>query len=800
MRNIANNNEFPLPNRSTHRLFELNTVLNYIAVLTFRYLYSHICTTGRWLDHETSPGLYKSGEQLRHTEMPSPSTRLKVGGKSKFIKDSEILRTVSVYCEYLATTKKARERRWSAAAKLHKRQIVKHPSIGFVDFNTLMSVLADLGAIKFDSTNRTPILYNLNKLKSLASIPVHIVVETSEQCKRGVENLRESETIAIDAQWCDEELCCLQVISVEARNHIYLFDTYKLKRDELVPLRDLLEDSKVLKIGHDLRRCASLLSQSHIEAKLNHVLDTVIMYRAVANKPEYNSDLSELYTKYGIKMYMDKDRLYASFNRNRVIWKQRPLNEDVIRYAGIRVQNLGLLKDRLQDDLVLKLYDRSANHINEYKLLKKIDPHNPHAQLLNVDLWLEFDEEGKPTYEPILDKIENIEEGISKSEIKSEDEESAELSMKNGSIEKKQVIIDEDLGMLLDMLPDFARNAIVNALEVDDRLKNKQIADVKVDADRPITLGLGSHDVILDESTRREEVGEYTDILKNIHFSDDNRGGISGTLHRVSVMRSRAKARPDAPLSNVVGLTYRIGRPRYGNPAPILDLLHRIRSSQTSLIILGAPGCGKSTLLRSCIRYVAHDLGQSTVVVDTSNELGGDGIAPHPVIQPARRLMVPERRHQYLQLLEAVQNHSPKVVVVDEIATKREVEALRSITHRGVACLATCHGKALDSLLSNPDLVGLAGGTSKVTLNGVEAKLAAKNRADKSNGVKKSQTERAGLPPFGTAVELVDYNTFVVHHDVARSVDNMLAKRSNRIETRRIVNGDNRLIARFSMI
>ena len=736
--------------------------------------------------------------------MPSPSVQANLGGKLKPAMDSEILRAVSAYCETLSTRKSARAKTWGAAATLHAAQCNLHPSLAAVEFKTLMSILSDFGAVEFDAM-KSKVLYVPNKLRSLAALPVRILVNRPEQCRRCVENLRESKTLAIDARWYKTELCLLQVISVTARNHVYLFDICKLKSAALEPLRLLLEDPKILKIGHDLRLCSKLLSMSPVKARLHHVMDTQVLRQSIVNDTNSYVDLGKLLTEYGIKMHVDKDPLYVAFKRNCDVWKERPLNDDAMHYACLGVQYLGLLNDRLQDDLILKLQDRSTANIDKVMLFDEIDPHDPHVQPLNVNLWLEFDAEGKPTYTPALDADDSLEEAVSKLEIKSEDEEPLESPAPNGvdpKCSEVDIVLDPDLESLLDKFPEFARNAIVTALRTDSRLKNKQIVDVKVDAVRPIVLGLGTHDVILSELTQREQLDEYIDKLENIHFSDDNRGGISGTLHRISVMRSRARALPNAPLSNVIGLTYRIGRPRFGNPGTILDLLHRIRSSQTSLIVLGAPGCGKSTLLRSYIRYVAHDLGQSTVVVDTSNELGGDGIAPNPVIQPARRLMVPERRHQYLQLLEAVQNHSPKVVVVDEIATKQEVDTLRSISQRGVRCLATCHGTSLSSLLSNPDLKGLAGGTQMVILSSFEASVAKKNRgeaAQKSGNVKKSQIERAGLPPFGVAVEIVDYHTLVVHHDVARAVDNLLANGRNRIETRRLVGEDNRIIARFSM-
>jgi stage III sporulation protein SpoIIIAA len=236
-------------------------------------------------------------------------------------------------------------------------------------------------------------------------------------------------------------------------------------------------------------------------------------------------------------------------------------------------------------------------------------------------------------------------------------------------------------------------------------------------------------------------------------FGGDNRAGIERTLHRISAIRNRT--------GEIVGLTCRVGRAVYGTVAMVLDLL----DTGQSLLLMGRPGVGKTTALREIARVLADDLLRRVVVIDTSNEIAGDGDIPHPAIGRARRMQVarPELQHQVM--IEAVENHMPEVIVIDEIGTELEAQAARTIAERGVMLVATAHGNALGNLLKNPTLSDLVGGIESVTLGDEEAR---RRRSQKT------VQERAAEPTFPLAVEMHSRSLWLVHLDVAATVDLLL--------------------------
>ncbi|HEY7031853.1 MAG TPA: R3H domain-containing nucleic acid-binding protein, partial [Thermomicrobiales bacterium] len=247
------------------------------------------------------------------------------------------------------------------------------------------------------------------------------------------------------------------------------------------------------------------------------------------------------------------------------------------------------------------------------------------------------------------------------------------------------------------------------------------------------------------------------------HFGDDNRAGIERTLHRISAIRNRS--------GEIVGLTCRIGRAVYGTIAIIRDLIE----SGESILLLGRPGVGKTTMLREMARVLAEDLHKRVIVVDTSNEIAGDGDIPHPAIGRARRMQVPTPTAQHAVMIEAVENHMPEVIVIDEIGTELEAMAARTIAERGVQLIGTAHGNTLENLMMNPTLADLIGGIQSVTLSDEEARR---------RGTQKSILERKAPPTFNVMVEIVSRDEVAVHRDVASTVDAILRNATVRPETR----------------
>jgi stage III sporulation protein SpoIIIAA len=244
-------------------------------------------------------------------------------------------------------------------------------------------------------------------------------------------------------------------------------------------------------------------------------------------------------------------------------------------------------------------------------------------------------------------------------------------------------------------------------------------------------------------------------------FMGDNRAGIERTLHRISAILNRQ--------GRIIGLTCRVGRAVFGT----VDIVRDILESGQSLLLLGRPGVGKTTILREAARILAEK--KRVIIVDTSNEIAGDGDIPHPAIGRARRMQVAKPSLQHEVMIEAVENHMPEVIIIDEIGRQLEAEAARTIAERGVQLVGTAHGVNLENLLLNPTLSDLVGGIDSVTLSDEEARR---------RGTQKTVLERRAPPTFDVLVEIQDRQTFAVHHNVARSVDMLLRQRPLQPEIR----------------
>ncbi len=307
-----------------------------------------------------------------------------------------------------------------------------------------------------------------------------------------------------------------------------------------------------------------------------------------------------------------------------------------------------------------------------------------------------------------------------------------------------QLRITDDLDALLDVLPLDIRHAVEKAND------SENLLEIILDLGRVPTARFVDHEISLRESEVTRSEIDYVDERTG-EFDADNRAGIERTLHRISAIRNRRVA--------VVGLTLRVGRAVYGT----VDIIQDIIESGKSVLILGRPGVGKTTLLREAARILAES--KRVVIVDTSNEIGGDGDVPHPAVGKARRMQVREPMLQHEVMIEAVENHNPEVIVIDEIGRELEAAAARTIAERGVQLIGTAHGQTLDNLLLNPTLSDLVGGIEAVTLSDEEARR---------RGTQKTVLERRAPPTFDVLIEIINRNRFAVHQDIMVSVDALL--------------------------
>jgi stage III sporulation protein SpoIIIAA len=312
----------------------------------------------------------------------------------------------------------------------------------------------------------------------------------------------------------------------------------------------------------------------------------------------------------------------------------------------------------------------------------------------------------------------------------------------------------EDLNTLLDMLPHSIRERL------EDIGREDELLEVVMDLGRPPSARFVDGEIIIrDEEISQEEIDQVVSRIGD--FDDDNRAGIARTLHRISAIRNRR--------GQVVGLTCRVGRAVYGT----VDIINDIVEEGHSILLLGRPGVGKTTMLREMARILAEK--KRVVIVDTSNEIGGDGDIPHPAVGNARRMQVPQPSHQHETMIEAVENHSPEVIVIDEIGRQQEAAAARTINERGVQLIGTAHGNTLENLLLNPTLSDLVGGIESVTLSDEEARR---------RGTQKTVLERRAPPTFDVLIEIQDRNRLLVHRDVTDSVDAMLRGEPLNLELR----------------
>jgi stage III sporulation protein SpoIIIAA len=330
--------------------------------------------------------------------------------------------------------------------------------------------------------------------------------------------------------------------------------------------------------------------------------------------------------------------------------------------------------------------------------------------------------------------------------------------------------ITDDLNRLLDIVPDEIRQPL------EQHPQRNNLIEIVMDLGRQPEARFPSLAEPLSQTPVSKAHLNYC-IERVGHFGGDNRAGIEQTLHRISALRNRS--------GEIIGLTLRVGRAVFGTIGIIRDLVE----TGQSILMLGRPGVGKTTALREIARVLADDLEKRVVIIDTSNEIAGDGDIPHPAIGRARRMQVsrPELQHQVM--IEAVENHMPQVIVIDEIGTELEALAARTIAERGVQLVGTAHGNRIENLMKNPTLADLIGGIQAVTLGDDEARR---------RGSQKTVLERKAPPTFEIAIEMLERERWVIHERVADAIDTLLRGREPHQQIRSVSESGEVIIERES--
>lgn len=313
-------------------------------------------------------------------------------------------------------------------------------------------------------------------------------------------------------------------------------------------------------------------------------------------------------------------------------------------------------------------------------------------------------------------------------------------------MEKITLLFDRDIKLFFAIFPEIIRKSL------QDFGHSEELLEVVMDLGKKPEGRYFKDTIFLSEQVVTKE--DIHSLTKNLgDFDRDNRSGIESTLHRISAIRNRQ--------GEIIGLTCRVGRAVMGT----IDMVKDIFESGRNVLLLGKPGVGKTTLLRESARILSNDINKRVIIVDTSNEIAGEGNLPHPAVGLSRRMQVPFNREQHQVMIEAVENHMPEVIIIDEIGTEEEAMASRTIAERGVQLIATAHGFTLENVLFNPTIADLVGGITSVILSDEESIR---------RGTQKTVLERTTAPTFDVLIEIHDREDFACYLDVAKAVDRYL--------------------------
>eukprot|EP00980_Cylindrotheca_fusiformis_P001312 scaffold333_cov133-Cylindrotheca_fusiformis.AAC.38 len=532
--------------------------------------------------------------------------------------------------------------------------------------------------------------------------------------------------VAMDSKGVPENL---HLVQVATQNSIYVFDCIKLGSHCVSGfLWDLLLDGSIVKLFHDLHRDAAAFAAIGNVECMRGTLDTQLAMEHSTG--EFSMDLNRMLAHLGQPQHQTK-QLCKEKDHDNELFARRPIDDTIFQYA---IDDVRLLMEA--QPKIIDLLDDQLDIVKEASDARAlIAAKTGGARQITFDVANQYN--------------------IASFEL-------LQVTRPNDMFQTSPLVVSDESETLLGLLP--------KDIAVELRDHTHGLRDIVLDKGRRPHCWIGEERLLLGDEDRLVNDTDVDIVVDAVGgFGSDNRAGLERQLHRISAMRNRDVA--------INGLTLRVGRNVKGNSDMIVDILHNNPSA--SILFLGEPGSGKTTIVREVTRVLAERL--NVVIVDTSNEIAGDGDVPHPCVGYARRMMVPSLDKQSAVMIECVQNHTPGVMVIDEIGRPTEVEAARTCKNRGVRLIASAHGD-LRKLVQNPKLRGLVGGLEQVTLGDAQAKEEGK----KSGGMKKLKSQRAGPPTFEIIVELRrgEHDEWSIVLDSGSAVDGILEGLKYKVQRR----------------
>jgi len=563
---------------------------------------------------------------------------------------------------------------------------------------------------------------------------------------------------------CEGVPDALELIQLATPSGVYIFDC-KLLDVELVcrTLEPILTTNAHVKLMHDLHKDAVALGQFGT-VSLGGVLDTQLVAEHLWG--ELHLGFNSLLSKLELKLHPSKDFVHAKMRSGVDLWSERPIPRSYLEYAAMDVSFLR----EATPSIIEVLSDGEREALIEASTLRaRYAATNDGMRAVCFDVANDY-----ALASAELIKVMRPAEGFFGEPLVVESNVDEVISVLPTNLQRKfieQPTQKKKPHLFERLLQGPSSSQDMEAPE--GPLPFDNLSDIVLDIGRRPQCWIEDKRIFLcDDETNVVTPAEIKYIADRLgDFGSDNRAGLNGKLHRFSAIRNRDK--------DILGITIRVGRHVRGNAAILMDFL---MGSDKSILILGEPGSGKTTIVREATRKLAEE--KNVLVVDTSNEIAGDGVVPHACIGLARRMMVPSLDQQSSVMVECVQNHTPHVMVIDEIGRPKEVQAARTVKQRGVRMIASAHGD-LRRLLKNKDLSGLVGGVEQVTMGDDMARQEAKRKQElagklegenRSFSVSKTKVQRAGEPTFEVIVEVRrgTRHEWKVVADSARAVDKIL--------------------------